>query len=274
MKKKESTIQPLDATSLAMYLQRIGLQHKISIDTHGLNALHHGQLRNIPFENFDVIAGREIELNHEALIDKLVQQKRGGYCFELNGLMTRVLVTLGFKVNPLLGRVHLLTEPTGRAHYVNLVTLHGQDWLVDVGFGAKTPRAPLPLQVNIEHTTDRQTFRFIADEDFGIMLQIKTKADWHDLYSLDMTHVCQGDIDQGNHYTSTNKNSVFTNNCIAALATEDGTNTLENNRLKIARHGKFQSKIIRGEQDYRQTLKDHFGIELDVDYERINDHLT
>lgn len=99
--------------------------------------------------------------------------KRGGYCFELNGLFLMALKYFGFDARPLLGRVHVTGTPTGRGHQVELITIEDTLWIADVGFGEDTPAAPIPLELNRPTTLARQTVRLVDDERFGIMVQNK-----------------------------------------------------------------------------------------------------
>ncbi|CAM3997314.1 N-hydroxyarylamine O-acetyltransferase [Vibrio aerogenes CECT 7868] len=259
----------MDSEMLANYLNKIGIENHIEPDLHTLKQIHQRQHCRIPFENFDVLNGTTPCLSEEALYQKLVINERGGYCFELNGLLSCVLKFTGFDVRPLLGRIHLEEKPSGRGHFINLVTLGETSWIVDAGFGANTPRAPLPVVFNQEISTDLQTFRFIQDERFGVMLQNKVNSGWRDLYSLDMGHVCDGDIAYGNHFTSTNPDSVFVSNCVATLRTDDGILTLLNNRLSIKRPEGTHEIVLDNEPSYFSALKTYFGIELEMPYQQI-----
>ncbi|GEM79156.1 arylamine N-acetyltransferase family protein [Vibrio superstes] len=262
----------MNSDTLTQYLSRIGLSMSPEVSTQGLKALHISQHRAVPFENFDVIAGKNIETTANGIFNKVVTRERGGYCFELNGLMLRVLLALGFEARALLGRVHLSGEPTGRGHQTSLVTLDGQQWLVDVGFGSQTPRHPLPLKMDTELCTDLQTFRLVSHDLYGTMLQVRDQDNWLDLYSFDMEEVCAGDIDYGNHFTSTSPNSVFTSASIASIATEDGAITLLNDLLKIKKGDQITEIKLSDEFDYFKQVKLHFGLDLDVPYQKIAQH--
>lgn len=257
---------------LKQYLNRVGLNNAPQVSESGLTTLQNAQHRSIPFENMDVAIGKRIELSEQAIFEKLITNNRGGYCFEVNGLMLQALQAFGFEAKPLLGRVHLGDQPSGRSHQVTLVELEGKQWLVDVGFGSQTPRAPLPLLLDTELSTDMQTFRLLEDNQFGIMLQVKEDEVWNNLYSLDMAHVCSGDIEMGNHYTSTSPNSVFTSNCTAAMPNDKGIITLLNKTLKIKTADSIDEIILEDEASYFEALKAHFGIEIDVDFKALSKH--
>lgn len=128
-----------------------------NIDT--LRALHLKHNCTIPFENLDVLLPREIQLDDQSLEDKLVIARRGGYCFEQNGVFERVLRELGFNVRSLLGRVVLSNPPAlpPRTHRLLLVELEGEKWIADVGFGGQTLTAPIRLMPDIMQTTPHES---------------------------------------------------------------------------------------------------------------------
>ncbi len=111
----------------------------VSIDT--LRELHSHHNSAIPFENLDVLLPREIHLDDRALEEKLITARRGGYCFEQNGLLQRALSEIGFSVRSLLGRVVLANPPQmpPRTHRLLLVEVEGERWIADVGFGGANP---------------------------------------------------------------------------------------------------------------------------------------
>lgn len=96
---------------LSAYFARIGWQQPVSVDIDTLRALHLSHNCAIPFENIDVVMPREIQLDDQSVADKLVSARRGGYCFEQNGLFERVLREVGFEVRSVLGRVVLANPP-------------------------------------------------------------------------------------------------------------------------------------------------------------------
>ena len=248
------------------YIQRIKYEgEKLpAVDT--LKSIHHSQLFTIPFENFDIQLGRGINLDPGAIFRKLVHKKRGGYCFELNGIFLMALNALGFSARALLARVHLTGTPTGRGHQIELITIQKEQWIADVGFGGDTPRFPIPLIFNQPITHDGQTLRLVRDDLFGIILQSFKEEEWRDLYSFDLGYVCPADIDYGNHFTSTSSRSRFTFARVAALPVENGGITLLNNTLKKVVAGKEIVQELSGGQGYLEALKTNFGIELDAPY--------
>lgn len=251
------------------YLKRLNYMGKIMPTLDHLKALHHAQLYTIPFENFDILLGRGINLDPAALFNKLVHKKRGGYCYELNGLFLMALKAFGFDARALLGRVHKTGTPTGRGHQISLIILQGRQWIADVGFGGDTPRAPLPLELNQPTIHDGQKIRLVDTDHFGTMLQTLKDDQWQDLYSFDLGHVCPADIDYGNHFNSTHPSALFTFARVAALPVDNGVITIFNNTLKRSITGKDEVQELAEGQAYLDALKTHFGIELDAPYEML-----
>jgi N-hydroxyarylamine O-acetyltransferase len=253
------------------YLERVGLAAAPRVTEDGLAALHRAQAYSIPFENFDILLGRGVPLEPAALVDKLVNRRRGGYCFELNGLLLLALRSFGFDVRPLLARVHIGGTPTGRGHLLLLVRVQRRRWIADVGFGGQGLRAPIPFEPDRRARQDGQSYRLTRSADFGTLLQIRVDDAWQDLYSFDTGIVVPADIEYGNHYTSTHPSSFFTYSRVAALPVRDGRISLLDRVLKISgtRNGLVTELEIDEGPQYLQALRTHFGIELDVPYEAL-----
>lgn len=251
------------------YLSRIGISDVPDANEDGLRALHHAQFFAIPFENFDIQLGRPIELDTEHLFEKLVRRRRGGYCFELNGLMLVALGTLGFRVRPLLARVHLDARPSGRTHQVNLVEIGGRPWITDVGFGAGGLRCPMPLETRRIEEGPGWAFRFEQREPWGFMMRTRDNGEWKESYSFDLSQVADADIAVGNHYTSTSEKSHFVTQRIASAPRANGRVSIRNFTLTQIESGTTTTREIPAGAAYLDALTVHFGIELDADYDAL-----
>lgn len=251
------------------YLKRINFNGEVSTDFQFLKSLHRAQHTCIPFENLDIWLGRSIHLDPESIFEKLVRRRRGGYCFELNGLLLMALKAFGFDARPLLGRVHVSGEPTGRSHQVSLVTIKDEKWIVDLGFGAESPPVPIPLVPYQAVSFENQTYRLIESELFGFMLQNKSDAAWKNLYSFDLSHVVDMDIKYGNYYTSTHPDSFFKIARIAALPVKNGLLTLYNFRIKKIINGKEEVILLNDDSSYLSTLEKEFGMKIDAEYKEL-----
>lgn len=257
---------PLDT---AAYLKRIGLQSEPPATIEGLRALQRAQVRSIPFENFDILLGRGIDISRAAIFKKVLGHARGGYCFELNELLYAALQAFGFQARRVLARVHLIGEPSALTHQVNLVRLGGQDFLADAGFGGQSPRTVLPyvLDATTEHEGER--YRLVTAPPYGVMLQDWVEGAWRNLYSFEERLVLPVDLLAGNHLTSTHPLSFFTWAPRAALQTAEGRHALWDNRLTTVRHAKTEEFDVPRGAEFIRMLKDIFKIELDAHYEAI-----
>jgi N-hydroxyarylamine O-acetyltransferase len=252
---------------LEAYLQRIRFSGSTDVSLDTLGRLHHAHFHTIPFENFDILLGRGIDLAPQAVFNKLVLKKRGGYCFELNGLFLQALKALGFKARALLARVHLTGTPSGRGHQLELVSIDGREWLADVGFGLNSPREPIPMELERPVTTDGQTIRLTDGGHFGTMYQTIEDGEWKDLYSFDLGYVFPADIAYGNHYTSTHPDTFFTYSRVAGIPFPGGGTTLLDRTLKITTKGKEEVQTLPDSPAYLDALKEHFSIELEASYD-------
>lgn len=231
------------------YFKRIGYAGKPAADMQTLRALHQLHPAAIPFENIDVLLGRGINLNLQAVFDKLVTAGRGGYCFEHNGMLMQVLRTIGFTVEPLLARVvwrQPENAPVGpKSHMVLRTFIDGQPWLVDVGFGGLVLTAPLQFRTDVVQDTQHESFRLIAVPG-GYRLDALLDEQWHPVYLLGSEPVPEIDFEVANWYTSSHPQSHFRHNLMMARATEDTRYTLLNYRLTVRKRG---AELVRRKLD-------------------------
>lgn len=251
------------------YLARLGLAAPPPATEAGLETLHRAQAYTIPFENFDILLGRGVSLAPGAIFDKLVRHPRGGYCFELNGLLLMALAAFGFTARPLLARVHLSGRPSGRGHQLLLVRIGDREWLADVGFGGPGLRAPIPIEPDRVARQDGIDFRLVDAGVFGTLLQRRRGDNWQDLYSFDRAHVEPADIVYGNHFTSTHPGSFFTFSRVAALPRPDGRASLLDRKLSLESPAGEDERELPAGQAYLEALRTHFGIELDAPIEAL-----
>jgi N-hydroxyarylamine O-acetyltransferase len=202
------------------YLRRIGLSRARS-----LAELHRAHVTSIPFENLDPRRGIPISLEREDLERKLVQQRRGGYCFEQNLLLKAALEELGADVQPLLARVRVGATPGSprpRSHLVLRVQAEGGDWHADVGFGNGTLLDPIPFGTGGPYEQSGWRFRVVED---GPELVLQTAHDdgWIDLYGFLPEPVPLVDIETSNWFTCTYPRSPFVTGLIVSRQADDGT---------------------------------------------------
>jgi N-hydroxyarylamine O-acetyltransferase len=212
----------MDAGSFALdaYLDRIGAGPDA-----GLAGVHRAHVTAIPFENLDPHRGVPVSLALGDLQRKLLDARRGGYCFEHNLLLAAGLRALGAEVEPMLARVRLgrpRDAPRPRTHLVLRVRADGAVWLADAGFGNGTLLEPIPFGPGAEHEQEGWRFRVVAD---GVehVLQTADGAGWTDVYGFVPEPVPMIDIETSNWFTCTHPRSLFVAGLIIAVNRPDGT---------------------------------------------------
>jgi N-hydroxyarylamine O-acetyltransferase len=253
---------------LSAYFARIGLSVPPSSDLVGLAAIQHAHRLAIPFENLDVILGRGVSIAPDAVFAKLVTRRRGGYCFEQNGLFLRALEALGFVARPLLARVWVggTGEVPPRTHTFNLVTIDGREWIADAGFGANYV-PPLLLEADTEATTDDGAHhRLRVDPVYGWRVERRMPGEeWLPQYSFTTDRVFPVDLAMSNHWTASAPGSRFTTMRIMSRVLPDGLVSLTDRRLSYQRLAGREEREMESAAAYRAALADLFDIRLDAD---------
>jgi N-hydroxyarylamine O-acetyltransferase len=167
---------------LGAYFDRIGYGGPVAPSLDALHAVHLAHARTIPFENVDVVLGRPIRLDLEALQAKLVAGGRGGYCFEHNTLFAAVLEAMGFAVTRLAARVRFGHRRVGaRTHMLLRVQAAEAPWLADVGFGGLGILQPIPFAPNEPVEQFGWSYRLVRDAQ-ELVLQSMEPGGWADQY--------------------------------------------------------------------------------------------
>ncbi|BBY80900.1 arylamine N-acetyltransferase [Mycolicibacterium pulveris] len=252
---------------LAAYLDRIGYTGPTAATVDTLSALVSAHLRSIPFENLDPLMGIPVaDLSAAALSAKLVQRRRGGYCFEQNGVMGYVLTELGYGVERLGGRVVWMRdsdELPAQTHETLSVTVPGDDgrWLVDVGLGGQTLSSPILLEAGLVQQTRHEPYRLREHAD-GYMLESQIRDEWRPLYMFGIRPQPLIDREVASWYVSTHPDSGFVQGLTAALVTDDARCNLRGRHLAI--HSADGTERVRFEDAaaVMTALTERFGIDL------------
>lgn len=258
-----------EAVDLHAYRARIGFDGPLEPTLTVLRALQQHHVAAIAFEAIDVLSGRAVDLAPDAIFRKLVRSRRGGYCFEHNGLFRRVLEAIGFTVEPRIARVRWMAANDAplppRTHMALKVTLDGTDWLVDVGFGACVPTEPLRLQPDVPQATAHESFRFVQMER-DLLLEARLGERWEPLYQLAPEPPEPADIEMANWYTSTHPKSHFRHTLIAAKATDDARLTLRGSRMRVRTADGRTEEHVLSAAEIEHALDERFGIAVDPEW--------
>jgi N-hydroxyarylamine O-acetyltransferase len=252
------------AIDIHAYCRRIGYAGELAPTLPVLRALMEHHTTTVPFENLDVLLGRQIQLTAEALERKIVGERRGGYCFEQNGLFLHVLEGIGFKVRPLGARVRLMATrdvTPARTHLLLRLDIEGESWLADVGIGAVSPMAPLLLHAEDEQPTPQEARRIVREEG-RFFHQMRNGDVWSDVYEFTLEEMPLIDRELANWWTSAHPNSRFRQFLMAAKANRDGTRySLQNREFTHRRGGEVLAKQDIGDaEQLLELLESRFGL--------------
>lgn len=250
---------------LPAYLARIGYAGPLEPGRETLRGLHRQHMLTVPFENLDIHLGRPIVLDEARFFDKIVCGRRGGYCYELNGLFAAALRQLGFAVR--LHSAGVWDSTAGRFgpegdHLCLLVQLD-EPWLADVGFG-DSALEPLRLDERGEQPGGPgRAYRLERDGDCCIMLERRHGGGWDNGYRFSLRPLRLYDFTYANHFMQTSPDTSFTKKRVCTLATPAGRLTLTDYRLIATADGRRTERPVEGESEWRAILREQFGIVLD-----------
>ncbi|MFZ4929370.1 arylamine N-acetyltransferase family protein [Chryseobacterium sp. Mn2064] len=255
---------------LKNYLERIGLSESVTGNLETVKRLTQLHPKHITFENVDSFTGTVPSIKTEDIFDKLVNKKRGGYCYEQNSLFKDVLQTLGFNVKMHLARVLWSSKDgseTARTHMLLSTEIKGERYLVDVGFGSMTLTAPILFnteQSNNEQETPNGSFRLVyIDPDFYRLDVFKNE--WLPIYKFSLEEVQLTDIDMANWYVATGPSSMFNKFLMITRVDENARYTLFNRELIIRDNiGNKESREIISEYDLKSVFEKYFNLKLEA----------
>ncbi|MGH9602084.1 MAG: arylamine N-acetyltransferase family protein [Terriglobales bacterium] len=252
------------------YLARIGVSTPLPPDPQTLSKLHLAHLTAVPFENLDIHLGRKIVLDEESFFTKVVHQRRGGFCYELNGLFAALLRHLGFRVTLLSARVTRVEGGFGPEydHLTLLVEFPGSQprRLADVGFGDSF-REPLlfdesGVQPAAPHD-NASAYRLDRAGDGVTLLRREEDGVWKPQYAFSETPRRLDEFAAMCHFQQTSPDSHFTQRRICSRATDNGRITLADLRLIVTENG-LRTETMLEESEYRAALLREFGIDLEA----------
>ncbi len=219
------------------YLQRINYAGSLAPDAETLRLLHLAHLRTVPFENLSIHTNEPIVLDDDALFEKIVVRRRGGFCYELNGLFAALLRELGFGVKVV-----------------------SELWLVDVGFGDSFLE-PVLVDEQREQVQGARIYRILRDGDYFVLMQRAVDTGWKAQYRFTMASYQYGDFAERCRYHQTSPESHFTQSRLCSRATPEGRVTLSGMRFITTGAGDArQEQILENEEEHATVLLEQFGI--------------
>lgn len=244
------------------YLKRINYSGSLALTAETLRDLQVAHLKTVPFENLSIHAGEPIVLEGEALYKKIVEQRRGGFCYECNGSFAGLLRALGFQVEMLAAGVANRQGGFGPVFdHMALCVTFAERWLVDVGFGDSFLE-PLLLDSHETQIQGTQSFRIDEDGDYLILFRRNDGEEWQPQYRFTRQSFGFPDYEEMCRFHQTSPESHFTQNVICSRVTEDGRITLSEMRL-VTTSGPQRTRheqLLASREEYDRVLEDQFGI--------------
>ena len=251
---------------ISAYLRRIGFLPVKLVEASfttlcNLQRLH---LESVPYENLDIMRGIPISLEIDNLFDKIVTRRRGGYCFELNGLFAWLLRGLGFKVTEYLSRYLRDEEKIPmRRHRVLRVGVGGDcDYLCDVGVGGTIPRQPLAYKKNVVSQQNGESYLLKEEDFFGMVLYERQKDTWRRIYSFTEEEQATIDYTMPSFYCEKHPNSLFRTMDMVHIFTRNGRKSIADRKFREYNHKGTKTIMPATERDYKELLFVHFGIKF------------
>ena len=253
----------------AEYFVRTGYDGSTSPTEETLRGIVAAHGRSIPFENLDPLMGVPVDsLGPEVLAEKLIGRRRGGYCYEYNGLVGFVLEALGYGVERIAGRVVWMQGDDAplpaMTHNVLAVTVPGEDerFLVDVGFGGQTLSSPIRLVAGRVQQTRHEPYR-IVDTGETLVLEALVRGEWRPLYLFTTEPRPRIDLEVGSWFVSTHPKSTFVVGLSVALVTDDARYNLRGRNFAIHRSDGSEKIRFATAADVLDALENRFGIDVD-----------
>jgi len=252
---------------LTTYLDRIGFQGHVRADAFTLKALMQAQLYEVPFENLDVLAGRGVSLVPEDIFAKLVLSRRGGYCYEVNGLFAMALAAIGLSYRFVAARPMFYPARRPRTHMALVVHADGEDWLCDLGFGSYGLRAPMRLAaLDVGTCQDSDRFMLSLREaacGTETVLSAWRNGAWAPQFGFDLWPQEWVDFAPANHLNCTHPDAIFVQKRLLVRHNPRGRSILLGEVLTQVVDGQSSQRTV-SEEEVPAVLRSAFGIGLPV----------
>jgi N-hydroxyarylamine O-acetyltransferase len=249
----------LSSSELSRYFARIGYSGDTRASLTTLRALHRAHLLAIPYENLDIHLGVPLTLDPDRMFAKLVDDHRGGWCYEMNGVFGRVLASLGFDVRRVAGAVGRAEHGwRAQGNHLVLIVVVDRPWIVDVGFGDGF-LSPLPL----EPGTYAQAFLHYRVSRDGPRWRVDNHAHGGaDGFDFTLTPRTLEDFATQCRELQTSPESSFVKTTVVERFTRDGLVMLRGATLREVTAAGATSRVIRDADEFTAVLRDRFGLDL------------
>jgi N-hydroxyarylamine O-acetyltransferase len=246
---------------LSAYLDRIRFDGSVRPDLATLRAIHRAHQYAVPFENLDVLLRRPIALDLEAHYDKIVRQRRGGWCYEMNGVMGWALKEIGFEVMRMSGGVmRILAGDAQLGNHLCLLVRLDQPYLVDVGFGGSLAE---PLSLSASEREDRPYRLGLSELGDSYWRFAETAHGDGDAFTFDFRAAPADEalLARKCQYLQTDPASPFIQNLVVQRRTSDTHLSLRGRVLTVIQATRADKKLLNSPDELVATLRDSFDLD-------------
>ena len=246
--------------TLEKYFSRIAYNGSINTDIATLAEIMLCQLFSVPFENLDIQAGKIVSLIPEEIVEKILSRKRGGYCYEVNGLFAMALLKLGVPYTFIAALPMIYSVRRPKTHMAIVAVVDGEKWLFDLGFGSGGIRKPMRLNLlDVEIMEDSDSFMLSRTEENRYLLKALVEGQWADQYEFDLYPQEWIDFVPANHLNSTHPDAIFVKKLLVVLHNQSGKDILIGDTLKTIVNGKTTKQFI-SQENRTSVLAGKFGL--------------
>ena len=253
----------MNAQQLDRYLERIGYTGSRELTAENLDALIKAHISAVPFENITVYDFDQVpSLDPEDLYKKIVEDRRGGYCFELNTSLHHLLTAFGFEAFPIVVRIVVMGGPLRPyAHKGVIAMAEGRKWYCDVGYGGPGPKGALEISAR-EQEIGGVPYRCFFRENDLIVQKKEEDGGWLNVLIFAVRPIEPCDFIPLNYYIACNPTSVFRDHRIANLTLPDGSKALTGNHYTFRRAGTVIERDCADKKEVEALLREEFGIDV------------
>ena len=246
------------------YLQTLNL-HGRELDFEFLSDVVTRHVATFAFSSVGCQLGDDLPLDFESIYQRIVIERRGGYCFEQNGLLYGVLEELGFSPKLFLGRViHNQDTHPGLTHRITMVEYEGQQYVLDVGFSFLGPRFPVPMP-EVEPNDGKNNFRIAERRPGEYHMQVFKDGDFFSLYRFELARYGQADCEVGHFFSHRHPDANFVNHLVVSLIQENETRSLIDLKYWLITKSSTQSQELSDSEQLRRILVGELGVQVTED---------
>ena len=240
-----------------------------TLDINFINELQSKHIAQYSFNSLSVVLGQDMPLDAESLFNKIVQRRRGGYCFEHNKLVLTVLAALNFDVRLLLAKVVYNRDvEVARTHRITLLTLAGDHYIVDAGFGSLGAHIPVKMELGLVQQHGDEQYRIIKNphknNNDEFCYQVLKSGEFFTLYLFDLHHYTESDCLVSHFYSHKHPNAAFVNNFVVSRKFSDNIQSLRNGELHSMQNEITNVTKITETKQLHQLLTKVFELNIDI----------